>query len=1294
LLFSGKTTIIEALKYICTGSQPPLSDGGKSFILDPRIVGKPLVLAQIRFSFQNEQKQQDFLVLRSFQLSQKNKGKREFKAIESILQMKDLQSQTTDSISNRCTDMEKLVPHLMGVSKAVLENVIFVHQEESYWPLGDAKSLKSKFDDIFNATRYTKALETIQKLRKERMSALRMIEQELNSLKSDQELAYLKKDQLEGTKKELSQQQAIVSKLNVEIKQVESDQILKQRQKDETESLRSKIAEFETEARSMTEEVQKAQERMKAIYEEDDKQLEQAIKSNQLKKTQLDRKITEIQKKVNQLQGEIVTSERDYDELVKRSGAVEAQEEQFNKKKQELMMMGKRMAQIRKISEIQSFDQFRLVSAAFQKYLESYERECSNAKSSASSLDNDQEAQINQSRLKLSKLQESLKVKVELARNNRDKHEKFRMKEEQLTAKFHGKLGMDKEMEQAEQAIREFETSQTIENYRKQLEITQRKAEQNSISLKQLQFERKQLASQQEEFAAIKLKQAQLEEKAKAFNELAEKFPSSISLLPAQSKEICSAILSPSFLGSLRLLEQNSSEKVKQLKSAQEKNQLTLKRFHSELEVITRELIRLQDRLEVSDKKRLAIISTFERYNSAESLNHSEAEFRSLIAQQAEKVKKRQEDEAIITSSEFLYTRFIDHARLNSECSLCMRKFENQQQVEKFIQERTNILGSANSEEKLEAIRGKLAQAVEKHRILQSLLPQLIEFKQLENVEIPNNQQQIKEIKVKVKEAEQMIAITEKEQNEVINQEKTSHFIWETSKQIQLIGKEISSVGQSIENAQIRLVELSEGGRSIEFVVNECEEAERESSRLTQLMFEIQSKLNDSASQKQRLQDRVNLLKDQKLEFSETQTELKNVQEQQEELRVQQPIIREEINKMDKEIKPLEATISALEKARAESRERESKEEKERDALLVTIRREVDQFNGLMKEIMTFESLTASREQNKLAIQEAKQRIELVKKSKNERESELQAFHKEFADSEVEMRDVQANLDFRERERALEAHKLKLLKAKQELTAIAELPIDQELALLTKKLTKLKEKRAETVGIIATTEKHAKTLMTELNMQKFSQIDQRYKDKLIEATTTKMAIDDLGQYYKALDMALMNFHSAKMEEINEILKDYWRTVYQGQDIDEIYIKSAHVTEDSRRSYTYSVMMKQGDIELEMRGRCSTGQRVIASLLIRLALADVFCLACGVLALDEPTTNLDHRNVKAFAQALNEILNKRRHQSNFQLIVITHDEHFVDEIGRRAHAEYYYRVFKNEHNHSMIRKQPMNSGELE
>ncbi len=68
---------------------------------------------------------------------------------------------------NRCSELDKHVPDLLGVSKAIMENVVFCHQEESDWPLQEGSLLKKKFDDIFESTRYSKALDAISKAKKE-----------------------------------------------------------------------------------------------------------------------------------------------------------------------------------------------------------------------------------------------------------------------------------------------------------------------------------------------------------------------------------------------------------------------------------------------------------------------------------------------------------------------------------------------------------------------------------------------------------------------------------------------------------------------------------------------------------------------------------------------------------------------------------------------------------------------------------------------------------------------------------------------------------------------------------------------------------------------------------------------------------------------------------------------------------------------------------------------------------------------------------------------------------------------
>lgn len=105
-------------------------------------------------------------------------------------------------------------------------------------------------------------------------------------------------------------------------------------------------------------------------------------------------------------------------------------------------------------------------------------------------------------------------------------------------------------------------------------------------------------------------------------------------------------------------------------------------------------------------------------------------------------------------------------------------------------------------------------------------------------------------------------------------------------------------------------------------------------------------------------------------------------------------------------------------------------------------------------------------------------------------------------------------------------------------------------------------------------------------------------------------------------------------------------------------------------------MVKDQVEMDMRGRCSAGQKVLASIIIRLSLAESFGTNCGILALDEPTTNLDRDNIAALASALADIIKERRAQSNFQLIVITHDEDFLTSLGASGALEKYWRVSRN------------------
>ncbi|KAF9643243.1 hypothetical protein BDM02DRAFT_1548809 [Thelephora ganbajun] len=179
---SGKTTIIECLKYATTGDQPPNTRGG-AFIHDPKMANEKEVKAQVKLRF-NTGNGKRMLAVRNLSVTVKKGGALTMKTLESILANANdnEKSGKRGVISTKCAEMDTEIPHLLGVSKAVLENVIFCHQEDSYWPLAEPAALKKKFDDIFEATKYTKALDAIKSLRKDRVAELKAEQARLESL--------------------------------------------------------------------------------------------------------------------------------------------------------------------------------------------------------------------------------------------------------------------------------------------------------------------------------------------------------------------------------------------------------------------------------------------------------------------------------------------------------------------------------------------------------------------------------------------------------------------------------------------------------------------------------------------------------------------------------------------------------------------------------------------------------------------------------------------------------------------------------------------------------------------------------------------------------------------------------------------------------------------------------------------------------------------------------------------------------------------------------------------------------
>lgn len=129
-----------------------------------------------------------------------------------MLKTKDDRTNQEVSINKNCAEMDRQVPLLMGVSNAILENVIFCHQEDTLWPFSDQANLKKIFDEIFDTSKYTKALTEMRNSGKKYTKYMKDFKQQLDLKKKDYE-QYIKLKQsivqFENKIKELKDQNLI-----------------------------------------------------------------------------------------------------------------------------------------------------------------------------------------------------------------------------------------------------------------------------------------------------------------------------------------------------------------------------------------------------------------------------------------------------------------------------------------------------------------------------------------------------------------------------------------------------------------------------------------------------------------------------------------------------------------------------------------------------------------------------------------------------------------------------------------------------------------------------------------------------------------------------------------------------------------------------------------------------------------------------------------------------------------------------------------------------------------------------
>ncbi|XP_073006721.1 DNA repair protein RAD50 isoform X1 [Typha latifolia] len=1275
---AGKTTIIECLKLSCTGELPPNSRSGHSFIHDPKVAGETETKGQIKLRFKTAAGK-DVVCIRSFQLTQKA-SKMEFKAIESVLQTINPHTGEKVCLSYRCADMDREIPALMGVSKAILENVIFVHQDESNWPVQDPSTLKKKFDDIFSATRYTKALEVIKKLHKDQAQEIKTYKLKLENLQTLKDAAYKLRDNIaqDQAKSELLKTQ--MKELDMNIQGVESKIMSTEATLKELRKLQDQIS-TNTTARSTLFKLQQTQ---YAALAEENEDTDEELKEWQMKFQErialLETKISKLEREMNDEETKSSLLSQIINDSTREIGKLQAEADAHISLKHE------RDSTIRRI-----FTKYNLGSFPDAPFSNELVFNLTNRiKTRLLDLEKDLQDKKKSNEMELQFLWERY-----VAINARCSE-----MEGQRQAKIESKLGnlkrmkeKEKEHDLAEQElsnlnlshIDERERNLQIEVERKTLVlgekdyesiINQKRTEIFSMEqkIKALYREKDILASDSEDRVKLDLKKEELESCKRKQKKIMDEHKDRIrgvlkGRLPFDKdlkKDITHAF------GSLKKEFDDLNSKTLEAEKEVKLVQMKIQDAKSHLSKLQKDM----------DAKRRFLDS---KLQSLIQISYDIDSFPEVLLEAMEKRDVQKSKYNIADGMRQMFDPFERVARAHHICPCCERPFSPDEEDEFVKKQRVK---SASSAEHMKVLAVECSSADTHFQQLDKVRMIYEDYVKLGKETIPLAEKNLNELMEDLNQRTQafddlvgVLAHVKAEKDGV-------EALVQPAEIVDRLLQEMQNLRPQVEELEYKLDSRGQGVKSVEEIqlqLNALQSKRDALSSEVENLREEQRFLSDDLSN---IQMRWHALREEKLKASSI---LHKVKKAEEDL----VLLGEENTQVDLDEKHLEEALGPLlkekEKLLQEHTDSKLKLEGEYEDLAErkrSFQQEIETLTTLNTRIKEYldskkvEKLNDLQEKHSLSLSQ----LQKCESRKQEILGDLNKSKELLRNQDQLKRNIDDNLNYRKTKAEVDelTHEIESLEEKVlSIGSISALETDLKRHLQEKERLLSELNRCH--GTLSVYQSNISKYKLDLKQSQYKDIDKRYSNQLIQLKTTEMANKDLDRYYNALDKALMRFHSMKMEEINKIIKELWQQTYRGQDIDYISIHSDSEGAGTR-SYSYQVLMQTGDAELEMRGRCSAGQKVLASLIIRLALAETFCLNCGILALDEPTTNLDGPNAESLAAALLRIMEDRKGQENFQLIVITHDEKFAQMIGQRQHAEKYYRVTKDEHQHSIIEAQ--------
>ncbi|TDL22235.1 hypothetical protein BD410DRAFT_272559 [Rickenella mellea] len=680
-------------------------------------------------------------------------------------------------------------------------------------------------------------------------------------------------------------------------------------------------------------------------------------------------------------------------------------------------------------------------------------------------------------------------------------------------------------------------------------------------------------------------------------------------------------------------------------------------------------------------KKKQEELKAAERKLQGALLDHKSV--KAAVSEATTELNLRTTEGGSMAGANEIYASLLKTGKAKKTCTACNRPLGDHE-MDSFENHLTALINK-NTPEKIAENLQEAVEWQEELKRLQTLLPientrDLLKSKEIPRIEslIKEQEEKLPNINATVEKALEKVTHLKKELKEM-------SLLRQQSLSMSRLQVDTGRIQQEISDIEERLTASGS--------VKDIKDVQEDIDKIAESIRVCERDINTVAAERDR---QLGLARTYESELLKMQLDTSNLQSRLRDKSALETRVKtdlEGVSKANQELKDAESKVSKAQAPLNDLTRQHSESQRQYDERIEKLQKRVEELTRKEDTLKTSSKEIYDYVRNKYsrALEECNERLDNLASEIKDVERDIDDMRSSKSELEKEMNDGGASVVKLYQNRRIRKLRLDIAKIQEEIDSIdmeeaskARRNFDTKFKIEKERETHLGGECGRLSGELSSLKAQVKTV--EGDLKEFKDITKRYTEQLVKVKMSDMANNDLEKYSKALDNAIMKYHSLKMEEVNDIMRHLWNKTYQGTDIDGIKIRSDVEGGASKRSYNYRVVMTKDQVEMDMRGRCSAGQKMLASIIIRLALSDSFGQNCGILALDEPTNALDTDNIDALAASLVDIINERKNYSNFQLIIITHDENFLSKLGQADVMEHYWRVSRDERQKSVIQRQ--------